>query len=103
MIFSSSGFDEVMGMIRVSDLAAMVMVESLEASGIGPERGLRLKKDGEELSLQIDSPGSDDRVVWHNGAIALIVDKQLEEAMGDALIDVEDDPEEPYLAIRQRN
>jgi hypothetical protein len=92
-----------MDMIGVSELAAMVMVESLEASGIGPEKGLRLNKDGEELSLKIDSPGSNDRVVWHNGAIALIVDKDLEAVMGDAYIDVEDDPEEPYLAIRQRN
>jgi hypothetical protein len=92
-----------MSMIGLSDLAAMVMVQSLEASGVGPEKGLRLKKNGEELSLQIDSPGNNDRVVWHNGAIALIVDRDLEAMMGDAYIDVEDDPEEPYLAIRQRN
>ncbi len=90
-------------MIGLSDLAAMVMVESMEASGVGKGQGLRLKMKGEQLALQIDSPGDNDRVIWHNGAIALIVDKELEAEIGDAYIDVEDDPEEPYLAIRRRN
>jgi hypothetical protein len=79
----------------------MVLVESLEASGVGPEKGLRLKPKGRQLALQVDSPGDNDRIVWYDGAIALIVDKDFEAKIGDAFIDVEDDPEEPYLAIRR--
>lgn len=88
-------------MIGLSELAAMALVESLEASGVGPEKGLRLKPKGREFALQIDSPGDNDRIIWHNGAIALIVDKDVEAKIGDAVIDVEDDPDEPYLAIRR--
>lgn len=88
-------------MIGLSELAAMALVESLEASGVDPEKGLRLKPEGGELALQLDSPGDNDRIIWHNGAIALIVDKDIEAKIGDAIIDVEDDPNEPYLALRR--
>jgi hypothetical protein len=88
-------------MIKVSELAAMVLVESLEASCVGSGKGLRLKPEGKELALQLDSPGNNDRIIWHNGAIALIVDKETEAKIGDAIIDVEDDPDEPYLALRK--
>ena len=88
-------------MIELTDLAALVMVESVESSGAGREKGLRLQPKGEDLSLKIDSPGENDRVIWHNGAIALIVDKDLETEIGNATIDIEDDPEEPYLVIRR--
>ncbi len=89
-------------MIGLSDLAAMALIESLEASGVGPEKGLRLKAKGRQLTLKLDSPGNNDRVIWHNGAIALIVDKDFEAKIGDAIIDVEDDPDERYLAIRRQ-
>ena len=88
-------------MIGLSELAAMALVESLEASGVGAEKGLRLKSKGRQLALQLDSPGDNDRIIWHNGAIALIIDKDFEVKIGDAIIDVEDDPDEPYLAIRR--
>ena len=88
-------------MVGLSELAAMALVESLEASGVSPEKGLRLKAKGRQLALQLDSPGNNDRIIWHNGAIALIVDKDFEAEIGEAFIDIEDDPDEPYLAIRR--
>ena len=36
----------------------------------------------------------------HNGVIALIVDKQVEAKIGDAFIDIQGDPTDPYLCIR---
>jgi hypothetical protein len=90
-----------MNMIGLSELAAMVLVESLEASSVGPEKGLRLKPEDGELALRLDSPGDNDRIIWHNGLIALIVDKDIEAKIGDAIIDVEYDPNEPYLALRR--
>lgn len=88
-------------MIGLSELAAMVLVESLEASGVGPEKGLRLKEEGSQFALQLDSPADNDRIIWHNGAMALIVDRDFEAKICDAFIDVEDGPNEPYLAIRR--
>ncbi len=89
-------------MIKLSELAAMALVESLEASGVGTDQSLRLKEEGSQFTLQLDSPGDNDRVIWHNGAIALIIDKDVEAKIGNAIVDVEDDPDEPYLAIRRQ-
>jgi hypothetical protein len=86
-------------MIGLSELAARALVESLEASGVEPEKGLRLKPKGKRYALQLDIPGENDRVIRHKGAIALIVDKDVEAKVGDATIDIEEGSKEPYLAL----
>ena len=90
-------------MIQVSDLAANALVQSLEASGVEPDKGFRLTKQEDRFALEIDSPAEDDRVIRHEGAIALIVDQNTEEEVGDALIDVEDRPDGPQLMMRSKS
>lgn len=87
-------------MIEVSELAAYALVQSLEASGMEPEKGFRLTKQEDIYSLEIDTPGPEDVVIRHEGAIALIVDQETEAEVGDVLIDVEDKPEGPQLMMR---
>jgi len=87
-------------MIEVSELAAYALVQSLEASGVEPEKGFRLTKQEDMYSLEIDAPGAEDVVIRHEGAIALIVDQETEAEVGDVLIDVEDKPEGPQLMMR---
>ncbi|MFP3880661.1 MAG: hypothetical protein ACLFVA_06885 [Dehalococcoidia bacterium] len=89
-------------MIEVSELAANALVQSLEASGVEPQKGFRLTKQEDRFALEIDSPAQDDRVIRHAGAIALIVDQSIEEEVGDAVIDVEDRPEGPELMMRTK-
>jgi len=89
-------------MIRVSEIAAMAILETLQASGIGPDNGLRLKQEDIGLSLRIDTPKNDDKVTWHNKSIVLIVDQDTEKKMGDALIDIEEGPKEPRLVLRHK-
>jgi hypothetical protein len=88
-------------MIVLSELAASVLIESVEASSVGTEKGLRLKEEGSEFSLQLDIPGGNDRIIRQKGAIALIVDKEIEAKIGDAFIYVDYDHNEHYLAIRR--
>jgi hypothetical protein len=102
IILSISEFIREESMIGLSELAAMVLVESVEASGLGPARVLRLIEEDGQFTLHIDSPDKNDHVFWYNGSMALIVDKDLEAKIGPAAIDVQDDPDEPYLAIRRR-
>ncbi|MFO7773741.1 MAG: hypothetical protein R6U93_02245 [Dehalococcoidia bacterium] len=90
-------------MIEVSELAANALVQSLEASGVEPEKGFRLTKQENRFALEIDSPAEADRVIRHEGAIALIVDQVTEEEVGDALIDVEDRPDGPQLMMRSKS
>ena len=87
-------------MIEVSELAASALVQSLQMSGVEPSKGFRLTKQEDIFELEIDSPAEDDRVIRHEGAIALMVDQGTEEDVGDVLIDVEDRPNGPQLMMR---
>jgi len=89
-------------MIEVSELAANVLVQSLHASGVEPDKGFRLTKKEDSFALEIDSPAKDDRVIKHGEAIALMVDQDTEEEVGDVLIDVEKRPDGPQLMMRSK-
>jgi len=89
-------------MIEVSELAASALVQSLQMSGVEPSKGFRLTKQEDIFELEIDSPAEDDRVIRHEGAIALMVDQGTEEEVGDVLIDVEDRPNGPQLMMRSK-
>lgn len=87
-------------MIRISELAAEALHETLVASGIDTGRTFRLTENGVRLVLELDGPGGNDRIVQHKGVTILLVDLRLEGKIGDALIDVEAEPEQPHLVIR---
>ncbi|MBE0481036.1 MAG: hypothetical protein IBX68_08655 [Dehalococcoidia bacterium] len=89
-------------MIRLTEMAATVLFESLRASGIHPNWGLRVKEEAGTFKLQLDTPRPNDRVIRRNEAVVLIVDRTVEEEVGNALIDLEDDLEEPQLVMRKR-
>jgi hypothetical protein len=93
---------EVKEMIQVSEIAAMVILEALQASGVGPDKGLRLKREDIGLSLRIDEPKDNDNVIWRNKSAVLIVDKDTEKRMGNALVDVDEGPEEARLVLRHK-
>ncbi len=87
-------------MIKVSQQAATVLVESLRQSGVGPEQGLRLQRQGSSYSLEVDSPNDEDEVIRHENSVVLIVEPQVSDEIGDALIDIADSPEGPRLVMR---
>jgi len=89
-------------LIQVSEIAAMVILEALQANGSGPEKGLRLKQEKNGISLNIDTPGNNDNIIWHNKSIVLIVDKDTEKKVGDAMVDIEEGEEEPRLVLRHK-
>lgn len=89
-------------MIRVSEIAAEVLFETLKASGLGPDKGLRLKQEDVGLFLNVDTPKNDDNVIRHNKSVILIVDKDTEKKVGDALVDVEEGNEESRLVLRHK-
>ena len=89
-------------MIEVSELAATAMVQSLRASNVPSDRGFRLREREDKFSLEIDSPTENDRVIRHEEAIVLIVDPDVEDKVGDVVIDVEEMPDGPQLMMRSR-
>lgn len=89
-------------MVELSELAATALVESVHASGVGVDKGFRLRKQEDKFALEIDSPAENDRVIKHQDAVVLIVDQGVEEEIGDVLIDVEERPGGPQLIMRSR-
>ena len=89
-------------MIEMTELAANVLVQSLHASGVSPDKGFRLTKQEDRFALEIDSPAKDDRVIEHGGAVALTVGEGIEKEVGDVLIDVEDRPDGPQIMMRSK-
>ena len=77
-------------MISVSQLAASVLFQTIEESRIEPGKSLRLVEQDERFELEIDEPRRTDRVVRFQGAVVLIIDKRLDEAIQDGRIDVEE-------------
>ena len=90
-------------MIELSQIAADVLLESLQRSDVSPDRGLRIRQEHDNVMLDLDSPQEKDRVIKHNGAVVLIVDQDTEAEIGDARIDVEMSTEEPYVGIYRRS
>jgi hypothetical protein len=88
-------------MILVSELAKTVLLESLQASGVPPDQGLRLRVGASGFLLETDQPTQQDRIIQHEGATIVIVDAGIESAIGDAIIDVADSPEGPELVFRR--
>ena len=88
--------------ITVSDLAAETLFEALRDSGVQGGEGLRLREEGEQLNLDLDTPQDDDVVIERDGTILLIVGPDMEARFGDALIDVDTDSGQARLVLRRR-
>jgi hypothetical protein len=80
-------------MIQVSELAAMALLGSLQSSGVRPDKGLRIKQEGNQFTLHVDTPNENDHITWYNKSPLIIVDPDTEAEIGAGLIDVEEGPE----------
>jgi hypothetical protein len=69
-------------MIRVSEIASQAILGALQASGAGPDKGLRLKRQDIGLSLCVDTPQDNDHVIWHDNSMVLMVDHATEKRSG---------------------
>ena len=77
-----------MSKIRLSKLAGEVLFQTIKESNIPLDKGLRIERFEGGLTLVTDRPSKDDRVIKKGRGIVLIIDKQLEEQVGEALIDI---------------
>lgn len=89
-------------MIELTQQAGSVLLQSLQASGVGADMGMRLVEQGDRLTLQLDSPTPSDHVLKHEDAMVLIIGQGIEAKFGDAVIDVAEGPGGNQLVIRQK-
>ncbi|MCI0440015.1 MAG: hypothetical protein L0177_12930 [Chloroflexi bacterium] len=91
-------------MLKITAPAALVMMQALIDSEIGPDKGLRLiKAEDHRLTLDVDSPCENDRVVRYLGSTLLIVDRGLDDSLGNAVIDLGKGPDGLELVIRRES
>lgn len=88
-------------MIQVSDLAKLALWESLEESGVAPEQGLRLIATHGAFTLDLDYPTDKDRVIQHRDSTVIIVDRETEDLVGDAIIDINEGENGSELVFRK--
>ncbi|MBN1369079.1 MAG: hypothetical protein JW954_02435 [Dehalococcoidaceae bacterium] len=74
--------------IKLGKLARRVLLETIEKSGLDSGQGLRLTQSEEGLTLSIDNPSDTDRVIKDNNNLLIIIDREVEKIIGDAVIDV---------------
>ncbi len=85
--------------IKLSKFAAEVLHLTIKLSEIPSDKGLRLEKCEDGLTLTVDSPKKGDRLVKKDGSILLIFNTKFENQIGEATIDIGDIRKNPKLII----
>ena len=88
-----------MGNIQISKLAREVLLETVVESELSPDEGLRMEEVGGKLILSTDKPSPNDHTVKAKDHTLIIVDKELEQKIGDATIDIRRKDKELKLMI----
>lgn len=86
-------------MIRLSESAADLMRNTLVGSRLGSGKTFRLSEERGGFALEIGTLGTNDRIVHYKGTPILLVALQLEEKIGDALIEVDCNSDSPSLSM----
>jgi len=88
-------------MILVSESAKAALWESLQGSGVAPDQGLRLSAIHGAIILDLDYATEKDRVIEHRDSAVIIVDRETESLVGDAIIDIQEGEQGPELILRR--
>ena len=86
-------------MLTVTERAAQELKGILQANAVEPEQVLRLVREAEGFSLQLDNESASDEVVESEGTKILLIDEQLGPIVDGAVVDCIDTPEGPRLTI----
>jgi Fe-S cluster assembly iron-binding protein IscA len=88
-------------MLSVSEKAAGLLLESLEASNTEEAQVLRLVRMAEGLGLAVDEEREGDQVVEHEERKVLVIEPAISQALDGATIDAVDTPEGQRLTIQR--
>lgn len=88
-------------MLAVSDKAAGLLHESLDASKAEESQVLRLVQMSEGLGLAVDEEREGDQVVEHDDSKVLVIEPGISQALDGAILDTVDTPEGERLTIQR--
>ena len=92
---------EELHMIKLTELAATALHETLDAIAANPGQGLRLRREDNRLILHLDVSNQHDLVICHQNRLVLIIGPETRIESEDAVIDAEIDHDDPYLILRK--
>ena len=87
--------------LAVTKNAAQTLKGILEEVDHEPTQVLRIVASGDELSLALDAPRTDDQHVEIAGETVTVLDPQLSQRLAGSTLDVSDTPEGPRLTLRR--
>ncbi len=87
-------------MLNVTDPAAALLHESLEASKKNEADVLRLTRSPQGLALALDEEREGDQVILHEERKVLVIQPEMAQALDGATIDAVDTPAGRQLAIQ---
>ena len=88
-----------MSKIKLSKFAEKIIYQTIKESGIPKDKGLRITEFKDGLTLVTDRFSKDDHVIKKDKDILIIINKELEEQIGEAIIDINNISDEPKLII----
>jgi Fe-S cluster assembly iron-binding protein IscA len=89
-------------MLTVTEGAKQLLKEILTTHSDDPDMGVRLTlKPPGQLGIILDSEAEDDQVIEHEGSKVLLVAPELESALEEVTLDVEDTDEGRKLTVRK--
>jgi len=89
-------------MVDLTSEAAKVLKETLEETGLSPQKALRLSFQDSLWTLDVDTPRERDRVIRYQDAAVIIIAPSVEAAAGSAIIDLQDKAGSIDLVLRRR-
>lgn len=86
-------------MLNVTDRAAQYLHETLGRKEEAAPAALRIVYSEEGYQLTLDDPKGDDQVFQHEGENYLLLDAQVDQALSDATLDVQESPQGMRLTL----
>ena len=86
-------------MVTITPEAAQVLAQTAEANQIGEGEVLRLVPADQGLGLQPGTPQESDHVLMHNETAVLAVPAEVEESLGNAVIELKETDQGAQLTI----
>ncbi len=75
-------------MVKLTDLAATILAQTLEETPRKKGQILRLIQNEDGCGLEMDIPRKGDQVIKHNDEAVLLVNPELNEFLGDVTVDI---------------
>lgn len=90
-------------MVEITDLAALVLKQTIDESGITEDKCLRLVKTEEGHAIDVDEAKEDDTILKKDERNILLIDKDLDQSLTESTINIENVEGQPTLVIKKKS